>query len=241
MKLILNLTFLFILLLCAWAGYKKGLILGVGSLLAIVISLYGANLLSHTYSYEVVDALRPFASGYVETTINRKVRTEFGIEGAKTASLSVDDYLASHPDDALPFAESTFRHLGVYPKTASQLGQEALDHAQLQETGLVDAIVEVLCLRLTYVLGFFIAFLLILIIFTVLGNLTNLSFKIPNMDNLNDYGGLATGLLQGIFFCCILAWLLRFTGLLIPQSTLEHSFLVSGFMKLGILSAVLGI
>ena len=53
MKLIIHLILLLILLLCAWSGWKRGLILGVGSLLALVISVYSADLLSTTYSYEL--------------------------------------------------------------------------------------------------------------------------------------------------------------------------------------------
>ena len=48
MKLIIHLILLLILLLCAWSGWKRGLILGVGSLLALVISVYSADLLSTT-------------------------------------------------------------------------------------------------------------------------------------------------------------------------------------------------
>ena len=74
MNAVLTLSLLLIVLLCTWSGYKRGLILSVLSILAIIISIYGANLLSTTYSYEVIDALRPFASGFLETTINDKVR-----------------------------------------------------------------------------------------------------------------------------------------------------------------------
>ena len=63
MKTVLSLIFLIILIACTWSGYKKGLIMGIFSLLAFVVSVYGANLLAGTYSGEVVDALRPFASG----------------------------------------------------------------------------------------------------------------------------------------------------------------------------------
>ncbi len=241
MKPILNLAFLIILLLCAWSGYKKGLIMGVGGLLAIVVSLYGANLLSTTYSYEVIDALRPFASGYMETTINNKVRPEFGIEGAETGSLSVDDYLAQNPDQAESFCQSAFEYLGIYKSTAAQLAQESMNYSQTQEVGVTDAMVEVLCQRITYVAGLLLAFLLLLIILTVIGNLPNLSFKIPEMDLLNDVGGLVTGLLQGFCFCALIAWTLKFTGILLPQDKLADCFLVSGFMKMDLLSKLLGI
>ena len=65
MKLIIDLIFIAILVVCGWSGYKKGIIMGIGGVLVIIISLYGGNLLSTTFSYEVIPALKPFASGYL--------------------------------------------------------------------------------------------------------------------------------------------------------------------------------
>lgn len=241
MKPILNLAFLIIMLLCIWGGYKRGLILGIASLLAIVVSLYGANLLSKTYSYEVIDALRPFASGYLETTINNKVRPEFDIAGAETSSLSVLDYLDKNPDQTAPFCQSAFEHLGIHTRSAKILSQEAQDYARAQETDIRNAMVEVLCLRISYVAGFVIAFVMLLILLTVIGNLPNLAFKIPNMDLLNDIGGAVLGLAQGAAFCCILAWMLKFTGILIPQAVLAETGFVALFIRLDPLGKILGI
>ena len=92
MRTILSLAFLIILIFCGWSGYKKGLIMGVFSLLAFAVSVYGANLLSTTYSLEVVDALRPFASGFVEVNIvDKKVRPAMGLDAM---TLSTTDFFA---------------------------------------------------------------------------------------------------------------------------------------------------
>ena len=241
MKLILNLTLLLIVLLCAWNGWKRGLISGIGSLLALVISIYCADLLSTTYSYEVIDALRPFASGYMETTINNDVRPEYNILGATASSLSVEDYLSAHPDDAEGFCQSTFTHMGLYGETARVMADSSLDYAKAQEMSVTSAMVEVLCRTAAYAAGFILAFLLILILLTVLGNLPNLTFKIPDMDLLNDIGGLLTGLIQGVSFCALLAWFLKFTGILLPQEMLAESRLLAWLMKLDLLYPFLGI
>ena len=241
MNAVLTLSLLLIVLLCIWSGYKRGLILSVLSILAIILSIYSANLLSTTYSYEVIDALRPFASGYVETTINDKVRAEYNIAGVETASISVDDYLAAHPNEVQPFCARTFEHLGIHSKTAERLAAETEDYAAKQDMDIREALVEVLCLRITYVAGFILAFILTLIILTVLGNLPNLSFKIPDMDLLNDVGGLVLGLVQGILFCFIVTWALKFTGIIISQESLGESAILSWFMRQDLLYKFLGI
>lgn len=241
MKLILNLTLLLIVLLCAWNGWKRGLISGIGALLALVISVYCADLLSITYSYEVIDALRPFASGYMETTINNEVRSEYNIMGAADSSLSVEDYLTAHPEDAEAFCQSTFAHMGIYEETARVMADSSLDYAASQEMSVTGAMVEVLCRTASYAVGFMLAFLLILILLTVLGNLPNLTFKIPGMDLLNDIGGLLLGIVQGFFFCALLAWFLKFTGIILPQDKLSESGLLAWIMRLDLLYPFLGI
>ena len=180
MNAVLTLSLLLIVLLCTWAGYKRGLILGVFSILAIIISLYGANLLSTTYSYEVIDALRPFASGYVETTINNEVRAEYNIAGVETASISVDDYLAAHPEEVQPFCKRTFEHLGIYSGTAEVLAAETAEYAATQEMDIRNALVEILCLRITYVVGFY-----VLDVVMVAIDLT-LTFRNRRLDKLAD-------------------------------------------------------
>ncbi len=241
MKAILTLTFLLILLLCAWSGYKRGLIMGIGSLLILVISIYGADLLSTTYSYEVIDALRPFASGYTETIINKDVRQEFNIPAGETPSLSVEDYLERNPSEAEAFCQSAFSHLGFYESAAAQLAAEAASYKHTQEVSFASAITEVLCQRIVYVAGFILAFLILLIILTVIVNLPNLSFKIPGLDLLNDLGGLVTGLIQGFCFCVLIAWALKFTGILLPQEKVAESGVAAWFMNRDLLLRFLGI
>jgi len=241
MELILTLTFLAILLLCAWSGYKRGLIMGIGTLLILVISIYGADLLSTTYSYEVIDALRPFASGYTETIINQDIRQEFNIPGSETASLSVDDFLERNPSEAEAFCQSTFSRLGFYESTAAKLAAESVNYARTQEVAYTTAITEVFCQRIVYVAGFILAFLILLIILTVIWNLPNLSFKIPGLDLLNDIGGLVTGIVQGFVFCVLIAWALKFTGILLPQEKIAGSAVISWFMQRDLLLRFLGI
>ena len=241
MKTIVNLAFVLILLLCIWNGYKRGIILSIASILAIIISLYGADLLSKTFSYEVVDALRPFASGYLESTINSKVRAEFHIEGSSTSSLSVRDFLDQNPDQTEEFCTRTFESIGIIDKSARRLAADAQTYAREHETDIRDSMTEVLCLRISYIGGFVLAFLMILILLTVIGNMPNLAFKIPNLDLLNDIGGALLGLAQGAMFCFIVAWVLKFTGIIIPQQELAETGFAAMFVRMDPLGGILGI
>ena len=119
MRTILSLVFLIILVYCGWTGFKKGLIMGIFSLVAFVISVYGANLLAETYSGEVVDALRPFASGYVETeVVDKKVRPAMGMDAG---NLSRSDFFAQNPGRE---KESPKKSGGIYAEYTKRRGCE---------------------------------------------------------------------------------------------------------------------
>ena len=239
MRTILSLVFLAILVYSGWSGYKKGLIMGIFGLLAFVISVYGANLLAQTYSQEVIDALRPFASGFVDVNIvDKEVRPAMGIE---ETNLSTSDYFALNPGRETEFCTMIYQKMGIFDATSEQMAKEAMTYAKETGTEITDSVVEVLCRRISFVGAFLLAFLMILIVLTVLGNIPNISFKIPNMDGLNDVGGAVAGIAQGVCLLLVFGWALKFTGLLIPQETLSETFLVPWFMDQSALVQYLGI
>ena len=239
MKVILTLLFLGIILFCGWTGYKKGMIMGVGSLLIFVVSVYFANLLSTTFSGEVVDALRPFASGYVETEIvDKVVRPALGID---MTNLSVTDFLAANPGKEQQFSQLIFENMGIYETTAEQMSNEAVLYSQQFGWGIEDSAVEILCIRVAYAAGFILSFIMIIIVLTAIGNLPNLSFKIPGFDTLNDISGAILGIAQGFCLCLFIAWGLKFTGIIISQDILSDTGLVSWFMSRTVLVNILGI
>ena len=239
MRTILSLIFLAILVYSGWSGYKKGLIMGVLGLLAFVISVYGANLLAQTYSGEVVDALRPFASGFVDVNIvDKEIRPAMGIEDT---TLSTADYFAQNPGRETEFCTMIYQKMGIFDATSEQMAAEAMALIRENGMGITDAAVDVLCRRISFVGAFLLAFLMILIVLTVIGNIPNISFKIPNLDALNDIGGAVLGVAQGVCLLLVFGWALKFTGLLIPQETLSETFLVPWFMDQSLLVQYLGI
>lgn len=238
MKVAIDLILLAIVIICVWTGYKKGLIMGIGGLVVIILSLYGACLVSATYSYEIIPALRPFASGFVERQMNSTVLENMGLANTE---LSYNDILDEDPTLRHEFCYECYREVGIYDNAAEQMASEAEAYAYEQDTDITTAVVEVLCSRITYVGGIVLFFLMIFIILTAIGNLTNLAFKIPNMDILNDAGGAVAGLMKGIMLCILLCWALRFAGLAIGKDTLSETFLGKFFVTIDFLTIGVGI
>lgn len=238
MSMILSIIFVVILLLAAWGGYKRGLILSIAHLAAIVAALYLACLLSAAFSNEIVTGLQPFAEGYLDHQIDEEVMPELGLSGEQ---LSVADAVAQHPELVPEFCEATYRAAGIYAGPARQMAQEAQDYAETQFVSINAALVQVFCERIAYVCGTVVAFILILVLLLGIGNIPNLTFRIPDRERLDDIGGAVAGFVGGMAYCVLLCWVLQFLGALIGRNTLADTFLARFFLAIDILTLGVGI
>ena len=228
MKAIIDIVLIIIIALCTWNGYKRGLVGGVAGILAIIISLLGANILSAAYAHEVVPALEPFVDGYVDSSKNRNVILER--MGYGSSDLSLDDILQQDSSLRYDYAFECLSDLGLYEKRAEELAADAVAYAQESGVSMTDAVVAVVCDTVTKVMTTVIAFLLILILLVALASIGNLSFRLPNMENLDEIGGAVLGFGKGFLYCVLLCWLLSFLGLIIGKETMAHTTLGRFFL-----------
>lgn len=238
MKLTIDLILLFILIVCTWAGFKRGLIMSIGNMILIIISLYTAVILSSAFSYEAVSALRPFASGFVEKQMKSTVLKEMNLADTQ---LSYEDILANQPDLKREFCYETYRSLGIYDDAAEKMAKEAITYAENQKTDITSSVVEVLCHRILYVGCIALLFLIILIGLTAIANIPNLAFRIPNMETLDFVGGGVMGFFVGFTCCILLTWILRFLGLFIGNDTLGQTILGRFFIAVDFITIGVGI
>ena len=237
MSTVLYVIFALILITATWGGYKRGLVLSAANLAAIAVALYLACLLSSAFSGEIVSGLVPFAEGYLDHQIEETVIPEMKLD----ASYSVKDTLEMHPDLVDGFGVSTYRAAGIAKGPAQQMSREAQEYAAAQLTDIPTALTYVFCQRMAYVAGTAIAFILVLVLLLAIGNLPNLTFRIPNHPRLDDVGGALMGLLNGVAYCVLLCWVLQFAGALIGRETLDNNVLAQIFMKIDILTLGVGI
>lgn len=228
MKLILDFVLLGIVALSTWSGYKRGLIGGVAGILAIVVALFGGSLISSAYAHEVVPALEPFVDGYIDSQANRDaVLQAMGYGGT---DYSVEDILAQDSSLRYDFAYESLLSVGLYSERADELAERAVAYSDANLVGMTPAIVAVLCDAATYVVGLALGFLMILIFLTAVANVGNLSFRLPNLELLDEIGGAALGFVKGFVYCVLLSWLLSYFGLLIGFHTLENTTLARFFL-----------
>ena len=221
MRAIIDLVLVGIVLLCIWGGFKKGILMGIGGILCILVAIYGGNLLANLFSYDVTPAMKPFVSGYVESLISRSDSRVVRQLGWEHREQSVEDLLRQNPEQREIFAAECYKAVGIDATAAGRMAADAAVYAQESGVGMTEAVTHILCNTISYVLCFLLTFLMILIVLTVIGNLPNLSYKIPNLDLFNDIGGAVLGLVTGLMFCVLLVWALKFMGMLIGSDTLS--------------------
>lgn len=238
---IINLVLLGIIVICAWQGFKKGIIMGIIGILVIILSLYGAQLLSDTFSYEVIPVLKPFVSGVMDTRIEDTAYGVLGFEadeeGNYHVTQSLTDMIESMPESREEICRWVFKDLGIYDSMADEMAKKAVDSMEQNSISINDAITNTLCQSVSWYGGFIIAFILLFTALTVVVNLPNLSFKLPYVGILNDIGGLAIGIYTGLLFCSLIVWVLQFTGLVLPQATLQESGVAAWITERNLLSA----
>lgn len=228
MKAVIDILLIIILALCTWNGYKRGMVGGVAGILAIIVSLLGASIVSAAYSHEVVPALKPFITGYMDSHRNRDAILER--MGYGSSELSLEDILQQDSSLRYDYAYECLSDLGLYSKRAEDLAQDAV--ALAEETGvtMTEAIVSVLCDTITGVGTMVIAFLLILILLVAVASIGNLSFRLPNLESVDEIGGAILGFGKGFLYCILLCWLLSFLGVVIGKDTMAHTTLGRFFL-----------
>ena len=215
MHWIIDLVLLLILLLCAWRVFRNGLIAGILAVCAVLFSIYAADILADTYSGEFTKMLEPFVTGVVDT-----------------ANASAEEYYEKKGTEPTVYnvTEMTVKGIGFMKSAAVNVSEE-IAHEET-ETGHVlrKAIVDKLCVVAAYVLTYVIMFILLIIIFGVIGNLFNLAFKLPGLELVNGVLGTLLGLAKGLVYVFAIAWVLRFTGLLLPEEKVNSTILLKWLM-----------
>ena len=235
LPLAVNLLLFAIILVCAWQGFKKGIIMGIVGIFVIILSLYGAQLVSDTFSYEVIPVLKPFVSGYVDNRVEDTTYELFGYEadenGEYNADRSVSDLLESQPESRLEISRLVYRGIGIYGTVADNMAEKAVAYAEQNNATLSSAIVNILCQSITWCGGFLLAFIVLFAVLTVVTNILNLSFRVPYIGIVNDLGGLGIGIFTGFLLCAVVVWALQFTGLLLPETALSDSRIAGWFLE----------
>jgi len=226
--LAIDLSIIAIVTFCAWRGYKNGLIRSVFGVVALIVSLIIANIAAEAYSGEITGVIKPFVSGIVDSTLTKMVEEEVEYEPVE------------HEDDTEEFAMTytALRRLGL-PKAAAIRIAELVAEEDI-EGFISDLIADNLSSILAFVAVLGIAFLLMAIIFAVIGNLIGFVFSLPGLRLVDIIAGVAFGLVKAMIIVFTLAAVVRYFGLL-AVSTLEETSILNYLVNNNPIAEALGI
>ena len=228
--LAIDLAVIGIIVFCGWRGYRNGLIRGVFGVVALIVSVFIANIAAEAYSEEFTGMLKPFVGGIIDTTF-----TEMDDEG-----LVYDPDEHEHENKTQEFgrAYSVLRRIGLPELSAVRIAELS---AESDIKGLFsDIIADKLSSVLAFVAVFAIAFILIAIIFTVIGNLIGFVFSLPGLKLLDSIAGVLFGLAKGLIIVFALATIAKYFGL-IALDTVEETSVLTYFINNNPIADMLGL
>jgi len=204
---------------CAWRGYKNGLIRGVFGVVSLIASLLVANMAAEAYADEAKDVLVPFVSGMLDSTIS-----ELSDDGVVYQAIAHD-----HEIDDVDFGTAylALRYIGFPEAGAVKLAELSVESEENEPRGYFsDVIADRVSSTLTYVAVFGIAFLLIAIVFAVIGNLVGFVFALPGLRLVDIIAGSVFGLFKGVIIVYTVAVILRYFGILVLDTLESTSLLI---------------
>ena len=213
--LIIDLAIIGAVVFCGWRGFKNGLIRGVFGVVSLIAALLVANIAAQAYSDEAKGMLLPFVGGIIDSTM-----TEIAEQGLEYQAIAHD-----HEVEEADFgvAYTALRELGLPEAAAVRIAEKSIEiEEDEQESYFPDIIADRLSSAFSFVAVFGIAFLLIAIVFAVIGNLVGFVFALPGLKYVDMIAGTILGLVKGIIIVYAVAVVARYYGLLVLE-TLEKT------------------
>ena len=202
-SLLFDLALMAVLLLFAILGARRGMILSLCSLVALILALIGGNMVSNYLAPPLAQQLAPMLEDLLQEPISNLL-----LSG--TAALESSDSFLAHA--VLNVLESH-----SYPTTVLLPPEFILE--------VTEAILHPIL--------FLIAFVLILILWRFISHALDLVARLPVLNTLNMLGGFIVGILKGLLFLVVVWLAVdTFRPDLIPADLLAESRILSLFQKL---------
>lgn len=238
-SIIMDIVLVGIIALAAYKGFKKGIIASIIGIVSIVVAIYGANLLAVTFSGEFVDVMEPFVSGIVDSTEAKILSNSAGAgdENYKpNTPVSAED-----AKDSYKVSYSVLKELGLDDKIADTIATEVHKVADAVNSRMTTSLTQKICEKLSFIAVFIIAFALIMIIFTAIGNMLDLVFGLPGLENLNHILGGIFGAAKGLVLVVVICCICRYLGIVIGSDIVENTWIMKKLMENNFIANILNI
>ena len=144
-------------------------------------------------------------------------------------------------DDDAGYFLTTFlamRYIGIPEAGAASIAKMTAEDET--DRYISDVIADNISIRLSYIALFGISLLILIIIFTVIGNLIGFIFTLPGLKLVDIIAGIAFGLIKGILIVLALTVVIRYFGLL-AYDTVEGTSVLKFFVNNNLIANMLGV
>lgn len=205
MSYLFDVAIVVLLVVFAWRGASKGLVLSLCGLIAVAVAFFGAQFLSEKFCAPVANIMRPIIAQSFRGAEPKGLLTEQGLP-----TYTVDELLESIQKEGLFEGFSSFLEQGV---ENDQVEEEKWDSP-------LDALASYLSKGMAKALLFGLAFIGILLIWFLASHALDLACELPGLNEVNLIAGLVLGVVKGVLLTMVLVWLGQVAGLIpIPPDT----------------------
>lgn len=211
--IVIDLILAAVLVLFIWLGAKKGFILTLCSLAAVIVALVGANLIADALAPTVADAIQPRLEQAIQESLEQKA-----LEVSAQDSLGVAEVLAALREKG-----------GLYEWAADSLEGALISTPGISESIAHQAAVAASALAQQLARGiiFSVSFLLVLVAWFFISHALDLVSKLPVINSLNHTLGGVIGAVKGLIILYIAAWILCGLTGTVSAETAEKTHLLS--------------
>ena len=218
-SVLLDLILLAVLAFCVYQGYRKGLILSAAGVLIVILSIWGGGIIAARFQEPITEMLTPVLSWVTDDATDEAAR---GIG-------RISD--VTRPGDVEAVAGEAYKILGISEKEIGKFTDGVLELMAQSGSTLRTSVAHVFLSKIVHVILYIFGYALVCILLTLLANFVSAVFKLPGLKLLDKTGGSALGLIYGFVFLFAVAFVLRFTGILIDQETISKSVLGNLFVN----------
>lgn len=229
--ILLDLAIVAVILLFLYLGAKKGFVLTLCSLVAVVVALVGANLVADAAAPMVADVIQP----KLETAITERLD-----EALKhTAFVGTDgDVATSSEDMPLSTVLDVLRENELFQGFMDGVEQTLIEGATASAASAAARVAAQLAGQLARGIVFVVAFFILLILWGILSHALDLVSKLPVLDQLNHTLGGILGFVKGLIIAYVAVWVLyHLTGTITPEMA-QDSYLFSFLVRYSPLDAL---
>lgn len=214
LPLLLDLVILGLLVYWCVMGFRRGLILSLCSLLAVVVALAGGWYLAN-HAYEpLAERLEPIILPVVNERADEVISSE--ASGLVPSEETASDQAATDRSSSGPLSI-------LSGSLQNQVGQQLENFKNNAVQQLAASIAQTVAKAVLFLVGF----LVILLVWNILFHALHLVAKLPGLHLLNKVLGGAFGLVKGILLLMVAQWLLCDLLGWIPSEIAQQSHLLS--------------